>query len=63
MGILQRPASSLRGLRLRHLFQIPDFSTGVADFDHPKISVNARLFDAFDLDQVEVVVLDGKNLW
>ena len=41
----------------------PDFSTGVADFDHPKISVNARLFDAFDLDQVEVVVLDGKNLW
>jgi hypothetical protein len=43
--------------------EIPDFSTGVADFDHPKISVNARLFDAFDLDQVEVVVLDGKNLW
>jgi hypothetical protein len=43
--------------------EIPDFSTGVADFEHPKISVNARLFDAFDLDQVEVVVLDGKNLW
>lgn len=43
--------------------EIPDFSTGVPDFEHPKISVNARLFDAFDLDQVEVVVLDGKNLW
>jgi len=28
-----------------------------------KISVNSRLFDDFDLDKVEVVVIDGKNLW
>ncbi|TIN50529.1 MAG: GFA family protein, partial [Mesorhizobium sp.] len=41
----------------------PDWSTGEPDFDNPKISVNARLFDDFDLDNVEVVVIDGKNLW
>ena len=40
----------------------PDFSTGVADFSKPRIGVNARLFDDFDLDAVEVVVVDGKNL-
>lgn len=33
------------------------------DFDHPKIGVNARLLDGFDLDAVPVTVLDGKNLW
>jgi hypothetical protein len=41
----------------------PDFSTGVADFEHPKIGVNARLFDDFDLESVERVVVDGRNLW
>lgn len=41
----------------------PDWSTGKADFDNPRIGVNARLFDDFDLDKVEVVVLDGKNEW
>ena len=41
----------------------PDWSTGKADFDNPKIGVNARLFDDFDLDAVEVVTIDGKNLW
>ena len=41
----------------------PDFSTGVADPSHPKISVNARLFDDFDLDRIEVVHIDGKTLW
>ena len=35
----------------------------VSHFDNPKISVNSRLFDDFDLDKVEVVVIDGKNLW
>ncbi|MGL4289610.1 MAG: GFA family protein, partial [Phreatobacter sp.] len=29
----------------------------------PKISVNTRLFDDFDLDAVPVEVIDGKNLW
>ena len=43
--------------------ETPDWSTGKPDFDNPKISINARLFDDFDLDKVEVVVIDGKNLW
>jgi hypothetical protein len=41
----------------------PDWSTGKADFDNPKVSVNARLFDDFDLGTVETVTIDGKNLW
>lgn len=41
----------------------PDWSNGVPDFDNPKISINTRLLDDFDLDAVEVVVIDGKNLW
>ena len=43
--------------------EMPDFSTGAPDFSRPRISVNARLLDDFDLDQVEVVVLDGKTSW
>lgn len=43
--------------------ETPDWSTGKPEFDNPKISVNSRLFDNFDLDQVEVVIIDGKNLW
>ena len=43
--------------------ETPDWSTGKPDFDNPKISINARLLDDFDLDAVEVVVIDGKNLW
>ena len=39
----------------------PDYSTGVADFSKPRIGVNARLFDDFDLDAVEMVVVDGKT--
>jgi len=41
----------------------PDWSTGKPDFDSPKVGVNARLFDDFDLDAVPVTVIDGKNLW
>ncbi len=41
----------------------PDFSTGEPDYDNPKLSINARLFDDFDLDSVPVKVIDGKNLW
>jgi hypothetical protein len=41
----------------------PDWTTGKPDFDNPRIGVNARLFDDFDLDAVEVVTIDGKNLW
>ena len=41
----------------------PDWSNGTPDFDHPKVGVNARLFDDFDLDAVPVDVIDGRNLW
>ncbi|WP_088346707.1 MULTISPECIES: GFA family protein [Rhodomicrobium] len=41
----------------------PDFSSGEPDFDNPKIGVNARLFDDFDLDAVPVQVIDCRNLW
>jgi hypothetical protein len=43
--------------------ETPDSSTGKPDFEHPKISVNARLLDEFDLDAVPVETIDGKNLW
>ena len=43
--------------------ETPDWSTGKPDFNNPKISINARLLDDFDLDAVEVVVIDGRNLW
>ncbi|HKD68145.1 MAG TPA: GFA family protein [Candidatus Binataceae bacterium] len=39
----------------------PDWSTGKADFDNPRIGVNARLLDDFDIEAVSVV--DGKNMW
>ena len=41
----------------------PDWSTGKPDFDNPKVAVNARLFDDFDLDAVPINLIDGKNLW
>ena len=37
--------------------------TGKPDFDNPKVGVNSRLFDKFDLDAVPVTVVDGKNRW
>jgi hypothetical protein len=41
----------------------PDWSTGKPDFDNPKVGVNSRLFDDFDLDAVPVTAIDGKKLW
>jgi hypothetical protein len=41
----------------------PDFSSGSPDFEHPKISINARLLDEFDLDAVPVRTIDGKSLY
>ncbi|OWJ68666.1 GFA family protein [Inquilinus limosus] len=43
--------------------ETPDFSTGRPDFSNPKVSINARLLDDFDLDAVPVQMIDGKNLW
>ena len=58
-----REASFLCQLRLRDFWESPDWSTGKPDFDNPKIAINARLLDDFDLDAVPVTVIDGKNLW
>jgi hypothetical protein len=41
----------------------PDWSSGEPDFDNPKVAVNARALDDFDLAAVPVTVIDGKNLW
>jgi hypothetical protein len=41
----------------------PDWSTGKPDFENPRVGVNARLLNDFDLDAIEVTVIDGKNLW
>ena len=41
----------------------PSFETGKADFDNPRIGVNARLFEDFDLSAVPVIYLDGKRGW
>ncbi|HWJ75105.1 MAG TPA: GFA family protein [Kaistia sp.] len=41
----------------------PDWSKGEPDFDNPKIAVNARLLDDFDLEATPVEVIDGRNLW
>jgi hypothetical protein len=41
----------------------PDWSTGKPDFDNPRVGVNSRLLDDFDLDAVAVEMIDGENLW
>jgi hypothetical protein len=43
--------------------EMPDWVDGEPDFDHPRIAVNARLFDAFNLDAIPVTIIDGQNLW
>ena len=63
LGQLHRQTSFLRKLRLRNLLGIADWSTGKPDFDKPKVGVNSRLFDDFDLDAVPVTVIDGRNMW
>ena len=41
----------------------PNWSTGKPDFTNMNVSLNARLFDDFDITSLPVTVLDGKNLW
>jgi len=43
--------------------ETPGWSDGKPDFDHPRVSVNARLLDDFDLDTVPVRVVDGRHRW
>ena len=61
------PALALRMERLAHVMQALENRligrTGKPDFDNPKVGVNSRLFDDFDLDAVPVTVIDGKNRW
>jgi hypothetical protein len=38
----------------------PDWSKGEPDFDNPRVGVNARLFDGFDLEPLPVRKMDGK---
>jgi hypothetical protein len=63
MGQSHRQTSFLRELRLRHLFGIAGLVERQPDFDNPRVGVNSRLLENFDLDAVAIEVIDGKNLW
>ncbi|MBW8733997.1 MAG: GFA family protein [Asticcacaulis sp.] len=41
----------------------PSWEDFKPNFEKPRIALNARLFNDFDLDAVAVEVIDGKNLW
>ncbi len=43
--------------------EFPSFDGGKPDFSKPRFSVNARLFNDFDLAAVPVEYVDGKNGW
>jgi hypothetical protein len=43
--------------------EFPDFSTGQADYDHPKVSINARLLDDFDISPLPVTQVNGRDDW
>ena len=41
--------------------EMPGMTDGKIDFDKPKIAVNARLFEDFDLDAVPVTKVNGRD--
>ncbi|MBZ9655682.1 GFA family protein [Phyllobacterium lublinensis] len=43
--------------------QVPTWTDYKPDLDHPRISVNVRLFDDFDIGSLPVEIIDGRNLW
>jgi len=43
--------------------ELPDRSSGQPDFTNARVSVNARLFDDFDVAAIPVKTIDGRNLW
>ena len=43
--------------------ETPDYSTGTADFDKPRIGINANLFDDVVAADLPTTVLDGRSLW
>ena len=51
VGQLHRQASLLREMRLRNLFRSRPTGRPAPNFDNPKVAVNSRLFDDFDLMQ------------
>jgi len=48
---------------LRRFRPISLITSGSHRAGNPRVGVNARLLDDFDLDAVPVTVIDGKNLW
>jgi len=40
--------------------EFPSFETGAPNYDDPRISVNARLFEDFDLDALPVKKVNGR---
>jgi hypothetical protein len=43
--------------------EFPDFSSGKPDFDNPRVSVNARLFEDFELAAVPMKYINGRDDW
>lgn len=43
--------------------EMPGFADGEVDYENPKISVNARLFEDFDAEAVPVVRVNGRTDW
>lgn len=43
--------------------EFPDFSTGEPDYDRPRLSINARLIDDYDVASIPVKRIDGRNGW
>lgn len=43
--------------------EFPSFDSGKPDFDNPRISVNARLFEDFDAEALPVVKVNGRTGW
>ncbi|MDG2529587.1 GFA family protein [Caulobacter endophyticus] len=43
--------------------EFSDFSSGEADYDNPRISINVRLLENFDLSALPVVHLNGRDDW
>jgi hypothetical protein len=33
------------------------------DYEHPRLSINARLLEEVDVESLPVRVVDGRNLW
>jgi hypothetical protein len=43
--------------------EMPGFADGKVDYDNPKVSVNARLFEDFDVEALPVVRVNGRTDW